>query len=273
MSRTRSPGRSPSRSKSTVSTGRSPGRRWCRDGGAVRVRGCGVVPRSRCHVGVTTVGVGRRRRRRDGAPAEELLDARRAGGAHGGAALGVVEQRGEGLLELADVAGGDQVGAQRRRDRRPRGSRRRARPPAAWRRPSARRSAARSPRSSEGTQASSAEPISATSSASLTPWTKRDVLADAEPVDELLGATARGRLGDQHQLDVALGAQLGEGLQQRGDALHRGVGAGHGQDPARHPRRGRRHEAVVDAEQDRRASGRGRRRTRWRRRAARPPRA
>ena len=58
------------------------------------------------------------------------------------------------------------------------------------------------------------------------------------------------RLGDQDQLELGpLGAQLGEGLEQRRDPLQRCVGAGHRQDPARHARRGRRHEPVVDAEQ------------------------
>ena len=82
------------------------------------------------------------------------------------------------------------------------------------------------------------------------PLTKLTESSIAEPPDELLGAAAAVGLGDQHQLDVALRAQLRERLEQGGDALHRGVGAGHGQDPALHPWLGGRHEAVVDAEQD-----------------------
>src|SRR5688572_25332470 len=51
------------------------------------------------------------------------------------------------------------------------------------------------------------------------------VVGDAQLVDEPRGAPTR--LGDEHQLDVTLRAQLGERLEQRGDALHRCVGAGH----------------------------------------------
>ncbi len=55
-------------------------------------------------------------------------------------------------------------------------------------------------------------------------------------------------LDDQQQLHVALGAELGERLEQGGDALHRRVRAGHRHDAAGHAWLGRRPEHVVDAE-------------------------
>jgi hypothetical protein len=77
-----------------------------------------------------------------------------------------------------------------------------------------------------------------------------DGVSDAEPVDELLRRSAGLGPGDEVQLDLALGAQLGDGLQKRRDPLHRGVGAGHRDDPAGHPRRVVRPERRVDAEGD-----------------------
>src|SRR6476619_1032871 len=85
-SRTRSPGRNPRRSKSTVS--KAPPREV---GDRVLVRRGG--------------------RDRGGAPAEELLDPAASGRAVADAALGVVEQRVEGGDQLGDVARRDQVGA------------------------------------------------------------------------------------------------------------------------------------------------------------------
>src|SRR3954467_6018980 len=96
MSSTRSPGRSPRRSKSTVSTGIS----LLVSAAAVLL----VVGGDRLLVDLGHLG-------RDGAPAEQLVDALAAVRAHHRAALGVVEQRGQRRLQLADVAGSDQVGA------------------------------------------------------------------------------------------------------------------------------------------------------------------
>src|SRR6476469_3316496 len=93
MSRTRSPGRSPRRSKSTVSTG------------APHL--VLLAPVVGDHVLVR-----RRDGRRDRPPAEHLLHPLPAGPAHPLPALGVVEQRGDRRLQLEDVAGRDQVGAQ-----------------------------------------------------------------------------------------------------------------------------------------------------------------
>src|SRR3954451_2571477 len=88
MSSTRSPGRSPRRSKSTVS-----------NRVLLVVVGDGLLVDLR-HLGG------------DGPPAEQLLDALTAGGAVPLPALGAVEQGRQCRLELADVAGRDQVGAQ-----------------------------------------------------------------------------------------------------------------------------------------------------------------
>src|SRR6478735_5337177 len=91
MSSTRSPGRRPSRSKSTVSTG------------ALLL----FAPIVGDHF---LVGDGDLRGH--GPPAEQLVHALAAGGAVPGATLRVVEHPRDGDLELADVAGRDQVGAQ-----------------------------------------------------------------------------------------------------------------------------------------------------------------
>src|SRR5690349_19686815 len=80
MSMTRSPGRSPSRSKSTVST--------------------------------QDLLVRRRRRHRDRVPAELLLGTGATCRAVPLTSVGVVEQRADRVLELPHVAGSDQVGAQ-----------------------------------------------------------------------------------------------------------------------------------------------------------------
>src|SRR5687768_9134301 len=94
-SSTRSPGRSPNRSKSTVSTAAllllSPALLLAEGGDGLLVGGGG--------------GLGH------GTPAEQLLDAGPAGRTHRRTSFGVVEQRRDRLLELAHVAGGDQVGA------------------------------------------------------------------------------------------------------------------------------------------------------------------
>src|SRR6478735_1352331 len=84
MSSTRSPGRSPRRSKSTVSTG---------------------GPLDHVLVGGGS-GLG------DRAPAEALQRPDPAGRAHRRTALGVVEQRGDRGAQLVDVAGLDEVGAE-----------------------------------------------------------------------------------------------------------------------------------------------------------------
>src|SRR3954453_6470239 len=91
MSSTRSPGSSPSRSKSTVST--------------LVLLLLGLVVRDHFLVG-------RRDLLRHRAPAEELLDPLPPRRAVPRTPLGVVEQRRDGLLELPDVAGRHQVGAQ-----------------------------------------------------------------------------------------------------------------------------------------------------------------
>src|SRR3954447_16912935 len=91
MSSTRSPGSRPSRSKSTVSTD------------ALLL----VVPVVGDHFLVRDGDLGGHR-----PPAEQLVDALAPGRAVPGPALGVVEHRRDGGLELADVAGRDQVGAQ-----------------------------------------------------------------------------------------------------------------------------------------------------------------
>src|SRR5690349_5193699 len=94
MSSTRSPGRSPSRSKSTVSTAAllllTPLVAEVGDG--LLVGGGG--------------GLGH------GTPAEQLLHPGAAGRAHRRTSLGVVEQCRDRGLQLADVARGHQVGAQ-----------------------------------------------------------------------------------------------------------------------------------------------------------------
>src|SRR3954471_7249409 len=93
MSRTRSPARSPSRSKSTVSTGRPLPRAvptWL------------VADRLLVRLGG---------RDRNGPPAEALENPPAARGAHPRPALGVVEEVGQRGVELFHVPGGDQVSA------------------------------------------------------------------------------------------------------------------------------------------------------------------
>src|SRR6476661_4027680 len=199
MSMTRSPGRSPSRSKSTVS-----------------------MP---AHY----LLVRRRRGHRHRVPAEPVQHPLAPRPAHPVASLGVVEQRGDRVLELADVAGRDQVGALAvGTDHLGDGS-----GPAHHERGLAghqlggrqrealveRRHAGHLRRTHHLDQLGVADAVD-----------ERDVPGDPELVDQLLGAPSGGGTGDEDQLDVTLGAQLGEGLEEGGDALHRGVGAGHRDD-------------------------------------------
>src|SRR3954463_9419034 len=184
MSSTRSPGRSPRRSKSTVSNS------------VLLVAAVIVVGGDRLLVDLRHLG-------RNRPPAEQLLDPLAATGAVQLPALGVVEQGRECCLELADVAGRDQVGAQPvRADHLGDGA-----------------GAGRDERCAAGHQlrGRQGEPlVEAGHAGDLGRAHQRDQLgvADAvhEPdrvgdrqlVDELLGAAAGLGLGDQDQLDVAL---------------------------------------------------------------------
>src|SRR3954454_21491244 len=185
-SRARSPGPRPSLSKSTVSTcaplaGEVGDRLVVRRGG--RGRGC--------------------------APAEQLLHPTPAGRAVPLSSLGVVEERGEGRRQRADVTGRDQVGAQPvgsdhlgdragpRDDQRCRGGHELGR----WEREALVQAghARDLGRSHQPHQVVLADAVD-----------EPAVVADREVVEEPLGAAARDGLGDQQELEVgALGAQLG----------------------------------------------------------------
>jgi hypothetical protein len=182
-------------------------------------------------------------------PAEQLFDALAPGGAVPCPALGVVEHLRDRSLELADVAGRDQVRAQSvgsddLGDRPGVGDHERG---GAGHQLGGRerealvegRHAGQLGRTHQLDQLGVADAVH-----------EADRVVDRQLVDQLLGATALLGLGDEQQLEVALGAQLGERLEQRRDALHRRIGAGHRHDPAGHAGLGRRHERVVDAEQD-----------------------
>src|SRR3954454_15636178 len=187
MSRTRSPGSSPSRSKSTVSTG-----------ALLLVVGDHFFVR-------------RGDLDRHGAPAEELLDALAAGRAVPRLPLRVVEQGRDRGLELAHVAGGDQVGAQPvgaddLRDRaRVGGDQGRG---AGHQLRGGKREALVEGR--HAGQLGGAHQLDELRVADTVH--EVDVVADRELVDELLGAATGLGLGDQEELEVALGAQLREGL-------------------------------------------------------------
>src|SRR3954454_12147791 len=210
MSSTRSPGRSPRRSKSTVSTG-------------LLLRG-GVVF---VVVGGDGLVVDLRHRGGHGAPAEQLVDAGPAVGAHPGAPLGVVEQRRDGGLELAHVARGDQVGAVAVRaddlgDRA--GTRHDERRTAGHQlRGGQREALVEAGHAGELRRAHELDQLRVADAVD-----EPDRVGDRQLVDQLLGAAARLGGRDQDELDVALGADLGERLEEGGDALHGGVGAGHG---------------------------------------------
>ena len=79
--------------------------------------------------------------------------------------------------------------------------------------------------------------MNSASSVSLIPLTNRTLSPRASSADEPFGRPAGGGLADHGQLGVAFRGQLGHRPQQRRDALHGGVGAGHGHDPAGHARR------------------------------------
>src|SRR6478609_9450701 len=233
MSSTRSPGRSPSRSKSTVSTSAlllAPRALLAVEGGdGLLVRGGG--------------GLGHR------TPAEQLLDAGPSGHTHRRTTIRVVEQRRDRLLELAHVAGGDQVGADpvRSDDLRDRPGPRHHQRGRAGHELGGREREALVERGHAG-HLGRAHHLDELGVADAVD--ERHPVGDAELVDELLGAPAGLRPGHEDQRDVALDGELGEGLEQGRDALHRRVGAGHGQDPAGNPRDGRWDEDVVDPEQD-----------------------
>src|SRR5690348_10908566 len=197
-SSTRSPGSRPSRSKSTVSIRTLPTE--IADGLLVRRR----------H------GLG------DRAPAEVLEHTLTSGPPHALAPGVVVQERGDRVLEGAHVTGGHEVGALTVRaddlgDRAGVGGHQRG---AAGHELGGReaeplvqgRDAGQLRRTHEVDQLLVGQPVD-----------EADVLGDAEGVDQLLGPAARLRLAHEHQLEVALDPELGEGLQQGRDALHRGV--------------------------------------------------
>src|ERR671917_375816 len=110
-------------------------------------------------------------------------------------------------------------------------------------RPRAQRSLAASASLSPGGTTSAVSPSAPTTSGS----------APTQVADGLVGLAARLALADDDQVGVvALGAQLGERLEQVAEALHRHVRAGGGDEPARdRGDMGKRAEQVdVDADRD-----------------------
>ncbi len=85
-----------------------------------------------------------------------------------------------------------------------------------------------------------------------TPRHERHGVGEAQPLDRLGAAATLLRPADDHEGDVALGAQLGDRLEQVAEALQRDVGAGGGDEPAGHPLDvGQRLEQLgVDADRD-----------------------
>ena len=60
-----------------------------------------------------------------------------------------------------------------------------------------------------------------------------DVVLEAEPLDGGVAGAARLALADDHEVDVvALGAELGDRLEQELEALHGDVGRGRGDEAA-----------------------------------------
>jgi hypothetical protein len=208
MSSTRSPGPTGKRSKSTVSTG--PLLRDARQDAAVPGDGRGG----------------------DRAPGEALDDAGAAGSAEAGGELGIVEEPSDGSgqrLRVArrDVQGGHAVGADDLGQRA--GRRRDERRPARHRLD--RRQAEPLVQAGDDGHLRRAEQVDERRLADAVD--EADLVGEAEPLDRRGRGAARPRAPDDDQLDVALGPELRDGLEQRHQALEGHVRAGHGDDPAR----------------------------------------
>ena len=91
------------------------------------------------------------------------------------------------------------------------------------------------PSYSDGTTATWASAYMPASSSSEIPLTQCTARDEPEPVDGARHPPALGGPADHDQLDLALGAQLGQRLEQRDEALHGDVARGRHHDPPRDP--------------------------------------